>query len=291
MAACGQPDERAAFTGARLPPGLSPRYWAPDGWGWGVVRLRGKPALRYGVAAPPGMSTGEVIIMTGYGETAEGWFETARDLVALNYSVWVIEAAGQGGSGRYKLPRDLGRAQDFEADIEGVRALTVGVIRPKPSRPVTLIASGSAAPAAIAALARGLPAASLILSAPGDAAVPKSAGPWVRPADPSALTVRQRAQSGWMIANPDLRMGGPSPGWRTAWSKLASETSASVTRVRINSQVLVLTPEASAQGCASFKHCRLVAITARGPYLLEADTAHGAWLSAVLSALAGDHRS
>ncbi|MEI7932687.1 MAG: alpha/beta hydrolase, partial [Alphaproteobacteria bacterium] len=151
LAACGPVRTAEPVANTQLPPHLSAKYWAPEGWGWGVLRVNGKPSLRYGVASPPGMSAGQIIIMTGYGETAEGWFETARFLVDKDYSVWVLEAAGQGGSDRYDGPRDQGQAPDFEADVEGVRALSAAVIRPRPSAPISVIASGTAAPAAITA--------------------------------------------------------------------------------------------------------------------------------------------
>ena len=194
---------------------MSPQFWAPDGWAWGIVKIRDHPGLRYGVVSPNGMSAGEIVIMTGHGETAEGWFETARWLVDQDYSVWVLEAAGQGGSGRYGEPRDVAQAPDFTADMDGVRALVAGIIRPKTRNPVSVIASGAAAPAAIAALSHGMPARALILSAPGDGAFPAGGAGWSRPKSTTGLTVRQREQLGWMIVNPDLRMGGAARTWRT----------------------------------------------------------------------------
>ncbi len=289
LTACGPDRDVAPFTDVRLPPNLAPRFWAPDGWAWGLVRMRGKPALRYGVVAPPGMNAGQVVIMTGYGETAEGWFETARDLVARDYSVWVIEAAGQGGSGRYKAPRDLGRAPDFEADIDCVRALVGGIMRPKAGESISLIASGAAAPAAIAAVARGLPVRNLVLSHPGDAAVPAGQAGWVRPKDTASMTQRQRDQLGWVLANPDLRMGGPTPGWRAAWSSLNSQTASAGFRSRVKAEVTILSPDAKSRDCAGFIHCRPDAIASIPAYQLGEDSARQTWLVALLSAVAPDH--
>lgn len=289
LAACGPAGTHTSFTDTRMPPHLSRQFWAPDGWAWGVVQIKGRPSLRYGVVTPPGMSAGQVIIMTGYGETAEGWFETARFLVDHDYSVWVLEAAGQGGSGRYGAPHDQGQAPDFTADIEGVRALSAAVIRPRSTSPVSLIASGTAAPAAIVALSQGLSARALILSSPGDAAVPRGAGGWTRPANLSALSLRQREQLGWMIANPDLRMGGPNQQWRTAWSQAQANAVSPVVRARFSGDVLVVSPTAKPLHCSGFRQCKTRQIAASVPYQLADDATLQAWRRAVLEGLGADH--
>ena len=268
---------------------MSPQFWAPDGWAWGIVKIRDHPGLRYGVVSPNGMSAGEIVIMTGHGETAEGWFETARWLVDQDYSVWVLEAAGQGGSGRYGEPRDVAQAPDFTADMDGVRALVAGIIRPKTRNPVSVIASGAAAPAAIAALSHGMPAWALILSAPGDGAFPAGGAGWSRPKSTTGLTVRQREQLGWMIANPDLRMGGAARTWRTAWARLAEETRSPVIRARFAGQVLIVGPRAAAADCAGFRQCETRQIASNVPYQVASDSIVEAWRRAVLDGLMPDH--
>jgi len=289
LAACGPVGSNAPFTDTRMPPHLSRQFWAPDGWGWGVVQITDRPPLRYGVVTPPGMSAGQIIIMTGYGETAEGWFETARFLVDNDYSVWVLEAAGQGGSGRYGEPHDQGQAPDFTADIEGVRALSAKVIRPKATSPISLIASGTAAPAAIEALSQGLPAKALILSFPEDVAVPAGGGGWTRPTNLSALNLRQREQLGWMIANPDLRMGAPNRQWRTAWAQAQASAVSPVVRARLSGQVLVVSPTARPLDCSGFRQCKTRQIAANVPYQLADNATLAVWRRAVLEGLDADH--
>src|SRR5665213_1874731 len=98
LAACGGGD-RSPFADSRMPPDLAERFYPPEGWAWGFVKVGDAPAQLYGVAAPAGAPRGDILILADYGELAETWFETARDLNRRGYAVWILEGAGQGGSG------------------------------------------------------------------------------------------------------------------------------------------------------------------------------------------------
>lgn len=293
VAACGPGGGREAFVDSRLPPSLAPRFWAPQGWSWGLIKLKGEPAMRYGVAAPGGADKGDLVILTGHGETAEGWFETVRALVGEGYTVWVLESVGEGGSARYRAPRDLAYAPDFDANIDGLRALAAQVVRGGNKRPLFILASGSAAPAALAAVARGLPAKTVILSSPlgAEAANALSGERWHRPAEDADLRPRPAAQQAWMLANPDLRMAGVTRGWKRAYGKLLKATTATAARASVGARVLILAPDPAPDACAALAACRTLAIDADGPYPLAADPARSAWFSAVTGALAPDHGS
>ncbi len=79
---------------------MAERFYPPENWAWGLIEVGDAPAQRYGVAAPAVTARADVLILPDAGETAETWFETARDLTASGYAVWVLEGcAGQGGSG------------------------------------------------------------------------------------------------------------------------------------------------------------------------------------------------
>ncbi len=250
LAACGKRDDpRGPFTDSRIPPGLEHRFYPPDGWAWGLLKTKDIPAMRYGVSAPPSRPRADVVILPAYGEPAEAWFETARDLNRMGYVAWVLEPAGQGGSGRYVLPRDLVHAPSLEPDAEAAKALIGAVIR---RRPTILLASGAGAPTALAALADGAPVEGLILSAPALTPPPggektmafmrrfglgrfRAAGgrPWERSGpDDAKLGLTHDARRGqvrlaWQRANPDLRMGGPSWDWRAAFEAAAAKARSS----------------------------------------------------------------
>ncbi|PTT74835.1 alpha/beta hydrolase, partial [Pseudomonas sp. HMWF010] len=100
LAGCGDAGSRAPFADSRTPPSIARRFYAPDNWAWGYVRVGDGPVQRYGVSSPPVGPRATVLILTGYGETAEKWFETVRHLNGAGFTVWVLERQGQGGSER-----------------------------------------------------------------------------------------------------------------------------------------------------------------------------------------------
>ena len=61
------------------PGSLSPRFYAPPGWAWGRIVLADRTELRYGVASPPVVPRGSVLVLPDRDEPAEVWFETEND--------------------------------------------------------------------------------------------------------------------------------------------------------------------------------------------------------------------
>lgn len=227
LAGCGK-DNGKAFLDSRTPPALGPRFWKPDGWAWGVVRVSGAPEIRYGVSAPAGPPSPRVVVIaTGYGESAEVYYETARDLNARGWAVWVIESHGQGGSGRFPGSRDIGRSAGFDKDATAIRSLLDNVVRPARGDEVVLAAHGTAAYGALQAAEAGLRQVDRLVIWSADLTAPANpetaarmtrlglgglratGGPWRRPA--VNIAGRATLPLAWSVANPDLRMGGP--GW------------------------------------------------------------------------------
>lgn len=295
-----------AFVAPRLAPGAPARAWPPQGWAWGLIRIAQRPAQRYGVSAPANAPIGDIVILPGYGESAEWWFETAKDLNREGYTVWVLDGEGQGGSGRYTLQRDLGHTPDFGHDVEGLKALIQRVIRPAPDRPVILIASGTAALTALAAAEGGVTVDRMILSGPselsvGDDGFPATAAslglttlrasggsPWRR--DTQARTPREKTALGWAVANPDLRMGGPSTGWLKARQALKAAALKPEALARVDAPVTLMTAGASGTlSCDHIAHCMVRPLLARLPYHIEDDHVRAAWIGALIGELGTDH--
>ncbi len=82
------------------------------------------------------------MILPDYGESAETWFETIRQLTAAGETVWVLEGVGEGGSGRLTGRRDLGELTSFDPDVAATDAMIDLVIRPTPQRPLLLLGEG-----------------------------------------------------------------------------------------------------------------------------------------------------
>jgi lysophospholipase len=305
VAACGGPDVRAPFTDSRIPPGLDHRFYPPQGWAWGLLQVGSAPPVRYGVSAPAGATQAQVLILTSYGEPAEAWFETVRDLNARGYVVWVMEPAGQGGSGRYGGRRDLGDAPSLDPDVA---ALLLFPNRIAANTPLFVLASGASAPVAMRAAGMGLKAQGLILSAPrfdagstGDlekaARMRRFGLGWLR-ADAGEVwrrdgkddlglgfthdPARGRLRQAWQIANPDLRMGGPSWRWRAAFADQV--TGARLARPGVHLPTLVLAaPWDGVSPCSGIANCSCLPIPGAGrDPQLETDDLRSAWLVAVL---------
>ena len=267
----------------------------------------GVPAARYGVSGSQGPAKADILILASYGEPAEIWFETARELNGKGYAVWVLEPVGQGGSGRYSRLRDLGYAESLTPDVLTAKAMAQKVVH---RRPLILMASGTSAPAGVQALASGTAAEGLILTSPrlqpDDAATLAEArtiqmrglgwlradlhGGWARrgPDDRAqGLThdaARGRLRLAWQTANPDLRMGSPSWSWLAAFADAAHAAAAEESRLA--TPVLMLEPDRmarSARGdCQRMPHCTFQPVLGADQALeLEGDSWRSAWLKQV----------
>src|SRR5260221_3170734 len=139
LGSCGRGDDPSPFAESRTPAGLAERFYPPEGWGWGFIQVGDAPVQRYGVAAPGVVARAHILILPDYGETAETWFETARDLNARGFAVWVLEGVGQGGSGRLVGQRDLGHVASFAPDVAAVKAMARVVIRPDARTPLIVL--------------------------------------------------------------------------------------------------------------------------------------------------------
>ena len=302
LTACGRDGGREPFAESRTPPALAPRFYPPEGWAWGYIGIGDKPVQRYGVASTRRVPTASIVIVPGYGDTAEIWFETASNLIQNGYTVWVLDRAGQGGSGRYVLPRDLGFAPTFDPDVATLRELVRVVVRPDPDKPLILLAHADGAVVALSAVRSGLKVDGVIASSPDLAApppgrllgpvrkpdVPPSGWkPWSRetPDDHAAGRThdpwRGQVAQAWMMANPDLRLAGPSLGWTKAFEAASRLLESAGPQVR--AEVLMLNPTPRAEPlCERLPQCRSEAIPgARSALHLETDRWRAPWLAAI----------
>ena len=208
---------------------------------------------RYGVAGPAIAPRADVLILPDYGESAETWFETVRDLNTAGYTVWVLEGVGQGGSTRLSGHRDLGQVKRFDADLAGVRGMIDGIVRPQPGRPFVVIGLGVGAMLAARSAELGPAQPALVLSAPrcgptiaagalvylGLGAFRAPGGDaWAR-GGPDAFAAhlthdrwRGAVTHAWQVANPDLRLGGPSLDWQAALGDLQRDAEAGAGRLK-----------------------------------------------------------
>jgi len=297
----GGHDDTDAFIDSRAPPGLAERFYPPENWAWGLIQTCAGPVQRYGVSAPAGTPRAQVLILPDYGESAETWFETARDLNDAGNTVWVLEGVGQGGSARLTRHRDLGDVRRFDDDVAAVHAMIEIVIRPDPSQPLVILGQGQGAMVAARAVETGASPAALVLSAPrcqgflpdsgalralglGDQRAPGASG-WRRNGadDFAAGRTHDRWRGAvthlWQFANPDLRLGGPSLNWLAAASILQSQVRADTGRLDV--PTLEVSP-GGAPRCLVPSGVTTQSLAGARPALELEDDAHRApWLTAI----------
>lgn len=296
LAGCGQGQSGLAVA-SRIPANLAPRFWPPAGWAWGVLRVKGGPPIRYGVAAPVGVPRAHLVIAAGREEPIEAWFETVADLAAMGVNVWVVEG-----------------------DADAIRAVAAAVVRPTAEIPLALLAHGEAAPQAVLAARQGLPfLAALVLSSPhlrtqdAEAArwfarlglgrmTPAGSKPWRRDGpDGVGLKLthdpwRARVVKNWRIANPDLRRGDPNFG-EIATAAGATQAVFAQPLTAVKAPVLILTGEAASPAadrlCKALSRCAAKSFPGGWPDLhLESDAVRRPWLAALAAALPrSDHAS
>jgi lysophospholipase len=302
LGSCRGRETTSPFAESRVPSNLGASYFAPEGWTWGYVQSGKWPAQRYGVASTSRVPAAQVIILPGYGESAEVWFETARDLVEAGDTVWILERAGQGGSGRFLGPHDLGFVPSFDPDFNTFKAFLDVVVRPTHEVPLILLAHADGAVVALHASQIGSVLDGIILSSPHLENAPKARiigldrlgfggwKSWSR-SSPNSLDselthdpIRGRINLAWQTANPDLRMGSPSRAWTAALGEASREVIEESSRVEAD--ILMIhggdAPRNTQDLCDRLKVCQLVTVVGARPALhLEGDQWRASWLTTV----------
>jgi lysophospholipase len=308
VAGCEQPVGEP--TPARIPPGLATRYFPPPGWTWSYLPAADGPPIRYGVGTPPRAVRGAVLILPGFGEPAEVWFETARELIDNNYAVWLLDLAGQGGSGRWADPPDKAHLPSMEPNLTALRTAITEVVRPT-GAPLVMMGSGLGAQVALRAAGEGLPGVeAVILSAPalspwrGPTPGPLAQGlsligfsrtyatgqgDW-KSADSRASYPGTRAAvpQAWMRANPELRTGGVTWGWIKAYSDSASAARSTQTLERVALPVMMLDggDGAGRDACQRMPKCRYIRLPSGPTPHLAPDATREVWRKAMTGFLA-----
>jgi len=84
----------------------------------GYLRSRDGKLLRNGVFMPEGPARGTIVLMTGYSEFLEKYFEAIGDLTGLGYCVALLEWRGHGLSDRESSVSERLHLDDFDQNIE-----------------------------------------------------------------------------------------------------------------------------------------------------------------------------
>ena len=133
--------------------GLNERFLAPHGIQWGYFRNADYARIRYS-HVPTGAKAAEaaVILLPGFSEFGEKYFELMRDLAAHGYEIWQMEWRGYGGSDRYLDDPEMGHSLGPEHDIRDLDQFLREVVKPASGSPLSLIAHSMGAPIATRSL-------------------------------------------------------------------------------------------------------------------------------------------
>jgi len=225
---------------------LEPRFSEPEGWRWGEFRNATAARIRYGWIIPAD-PIATVVLVTGFGEFGEKYFESVRDLTARRLAVWQMDWRGQGGSERYLANRQKPFAAGYHHDVADLHQFSTTVVRRPPGGTIVLLAHSMgghiglrylhdfpttfdfavmSAPMIAIKERGGIPlwlgrAMAMIARRLGfaEAYVPGS-GDWAFKADfkvedsnVSQDPVRYRVAQDYQARKPDLQLGGATFGW------------------------------------------------------------------------------
>ena len=251
MAGCSKFGDRDrqpghAFLDSQIPAGLSPQYYPPEGFVWGGYRAGSLPEARYGVASPPINPRAQVLILADADYPAEVYFELMRQWLDAGYGVWLLEAPGQGGSGRYLMQNQSVFIKSYHDGQLVARDFIRDIIKPSPDKPVFVIGTGYSALTALSLSTllkddnlKGFIGYDPYLGSPiarGEA--------WHR--DVIQPSYWGGIAQSWQMSNPDLRMRQKSDGWQKQMHKAYADLNGlhlPLTSLRNGAQVLIIEPK------------------------------------------------
>jgi lysophospholipase len=116
------------------------RFALPPDWKWGYFKNADAASIRYGFGKTK-TPLGAVVLLPGFTEFAEVYFETASVLMRKGFDVYAMDWRGAGGSERFKKS-DRTTSFGFEHDVDDLDQLINVIVkqRGKSKLPVFLVA-------------------------------------------------------------------------------------------------------------------------------------------------------
>jgi len=302
-----------------MPP-FPARFLEPSGFGWGSFAAPDGAKLRWGYL-PAANPRAECVMVGGFSECIEKYFETAVDFAARGISVWCLDWRGQGGSERPRRWPSRPRPRRYDRDASDLAMFTRTL--PPARHPRLLIAHSMGGAIALVCLRRSprlFDAA--ILSAPmlgiRTGRIPRTvarcitgaarasglglcfipgAGRWRADRIPSpegsrisSDPERCRLQYGWFSARAQLRVDEPTYGWLDEAFRLVTRISRPEFLANIRTPILLASagiecfvePEAHRRAARLLPDCTLVEFPdSKHEPFLEQDAIRDRWLGAI----------
>jgi lysophospholipase len=110
----------------------------PAGLNWGHFQNAAGADIRYASIKAPGESKGTVLIVTGFRESIEKFFEVAQEMLDRGLDVYMMDWRGQGGSERYIAGSDRAHHEGYEEQIDTLHQMTQTIVK-KDGKPLILM--------------------------------------------------------------------------------------------------------------------------------------------------------
>ncbi len=122
------------------PAQLPERFREPPGFLWGEMTNADGAALRFGWIEPAG-ARATVILLGGYREFIEKYFEVIRWLTDRHLAVWTLDWRGQGASSRWHDdPMRAGAGTGYECHVDDLVQFLGEIVEPVEAAPVGIFA-------------------------------------------------------------------------------------------------------------------------------------------------------
>jgi lysophospholipase len=275
------------------------RFTEPNGWQWGRFTNANGAAIRFGYLRADNPRATAVIV-TGFREFGEKYFEVVRDLHERNIDVWQMDWRGQGGSDRYLADSQKPWFQGYDRDADDLLQFATDFVERRDGVPLFVVAHSMGGHIALRLL-RNHPDTFdfAVLTAPmlriNTGAIPKwiakalawggdlfsaeayvvGGKPWVydhdftvEDSDVSQDPVRFRIGDEYMRTKPTLRLGSATYGWLHNAFRAIREINEDDYLGAIRTPVLlasprndqIVLPEAHDRACALMAACDLFPI-------------------------------
>lgn len=309
------------------PAGLERRFSRPPTWEWAALESRDGARLRFGSAKPLTAPKATIVLVGGYTEFAEKYFETFNDLVDRGYMVSSLDWRGQGGSQRYLQNPQMAHSIGFDHDQADLELYLRNHVR----GPVYLIAHSMGGNIAVRLLHDhpGLVKAA-VLSAPAFRIGSRAGMPawqaralsglmvtgglgqmyalnqhdWVDDAARNAANspvshdqARDQNTLRWLRERPELRLGGGTYRWAYEFYSSCAKVMSPEYLAAIHTPILIgsagqdtfVDSAAHDEACAKLPNCRLLKYPdARHELLNEADAVRQPFIDQVESFIAAN---
>jgi lysophospholipase len=314
------PSTKPLHNAEKLAPDLPARFLEPPGFVWGSFNVPGGARLRWGHlrSATP---CAECVMVGGFTEFVEKYFETMVDLSGRGFSVWCLDWRGQGGSARPQRWPSRPRPRRFRHDASDLALFTRSL--PQPRSPRVLIAHSMGGAIALVCL-RQFPGLfdAAVLSAPmlgihtgrvpgtlanciagaarasglGLCFIP-GAGRWRADRAPtpavsriSSDPERCRLQYCWFSTRTELRVDPPTYAWLDAALRVVVKITRPKFLSRISLPILLgspgieafVDPQAHRRAARLLSDCTLIEFPdSKHELFLERDAIRARWLDAI----------